>query len=282
MKVFVFVVNFETDDHLLRFLHSVADARGECPSVEALVHVQDNSRKPPEELEAFRGRLRVPDIQVTLHSSGENEGYFGVLPRAQSLVPGDADFAVYCNPDLLLDADFFRNLERLRGRADGVIAPAVLSLEGGVDLNPNFVRRPGRGGLRFRRWVYSHRSAYAAFDALVRVRECLGGWQRRLRRGEVPASRIYAAHGSMLLFADVGFFRRLPAYPCFLYGEELFVAEEARIAGVPVVYEPSLRVRNVRHAALGKLHTDDKRRLAKESVTFILERYYEERRAESP
>lgn len=281
MKVFFFVVNYESDDHLLRFLRSIAAAMEGCPSAEALVHVQDNSRKPPEELEAFRSRLCTPGVPVTLQSTGTNEGYFGVLPLAQSLVPGDADFAIYCNPDLLLDADFLRNLERLRGGDRGVIAPAVLSLEGGFDLNPNFVRRPGRRGLRFRRWVYSHRSVYAAFDALVRVRERLGGWRRRLRRGDVLSSRIYAAHGAMLIFADVGFFRRLPPYPCFLYGEELFVAEEARIAGVPVVYEPSLRVRNVRHAALGKLPTDYMRRLALESVTFILDRYYGRDRASS-
>jgi hypothetical protein len=135
VKVFFFVVKYESDDHLLRFLRSSAAAMEGCPSAEALVHVQDNSRKPPEELEAFRSRLCTPGVPVTLQSTGTNEGYFGVLPLAQSLVPGDADFAIYCNPDLLLDADFLRNLERLRGGDRGGSRPRSSPWRGDSTLN---------------------------------------------------------------------------------------------------------------------------------------------------
>jgi hypothetical protein len=83
----------------------------------------------------------------------------------------------------------------------------------------------------------------------------------------------------VFIFADVDFFLTLPAFPCFLFGEELFVAEEARIAGVSVVYEPSLRVRDVRHASVSQLANEMRRTLLLKSMTFILNQYYTEQSA---
>ncbi len=214
-----------------------------------------------------------------MHSLGTNTGYFGGLRLAQSLVPVDADHVIYSNPDVLVDPEFLVNLSRIRKTSCGVVAPAILSLEDGSNLNPMYRRRLSTTRLRFMQWIHAHRLPYAILNRLSWLKNMGCGWIRRLRWLETGSTPIYAAHGAFFMFADVDFFLRLPEYPCFLFGEELFVAEEARIAGVSVVYEPSLRVRDERHVSTGRLPGELKRLLALKSVEFILDRYYSSDRA---
>lgn len=279
MNVFFFVVNYKMDDHLGRFVQSVAAAQAVCLSANVDVHVLDNSQKTEHEVMQLRSRLGVAGVSVTVHSPGTNDGYFGGLRRAQSLVPAGTDCVIYCNPDVLLDPDFLLILERILGSTGGVVAPTILSLKDGIDLNPQYRQRLSEGKLRRLQWIYAHRLTYVIFNVLARVKEVFSGWRRRSSQAGITSISIYAAHGAMFIFADVEFFLRLPAFPCFLFGEELFIAEEARIAKVSVVYEPSLRVRDVRHASISQLPDEFRRSLSLKSVKFILNQYYSEHRA---
>ena len=276
MNVLFFVVNYKMDDHLGRFVQSIAAAQAVCQSANVDVHVLDNSQKTEHEVMQLRSRLGVAGVSVTVHSPGTNDGYFGGLRRAQSLVPEGTDCVIYCNPDVLLDPDFLLGLERILGSTGGVVAPTILSLKDGIDLNPQYRQRLSEGKLRLLQWIYANRLTYVIFNELARAKERFSGWRHRSRQAGFTSMPIYAAHGAVIIFTDVEFFRRLPAFPCFLYGEELFVAEEARKSGVSVVYEPSLRVRDVRHVSISQLPGEFRRSLALKSVTFILNRYYSE------
>jgi len=279
MNVFIFVVNYKEDDHLVRFVQSVAEAQAVCRSANVDVHVLDNSEKTVPELKQLRSLVDVVGVPVTLHSTGTNDGYFGCLRLAQSLVAEGTDCLIYCNPDVLLDADFLLMLEPILGSTGGVVAPMILSMKNEAELNPKYRQRLSEGKLRRLHWIYAHRLTYAIFNELARVKEAFCKWGRRLPPAGITSIPIYAAHGAMFIFADVEFFLRLPAFPCFLFGEELFIAEEARIARVSVVYEPSLRVRDVRHASISQLPDDFRRSLSLKSVKFILNQYYTEHRA---
>jgi GT2 family glycosyltransferase len=195
---------------------------------------------------------------------------------AQSLVHEKTDAVVYCNPDLFINSDFFTVLEHtLKTVVGGVIAPSILSLRDGFDLNPQYRKKLSRTKLKCLQRIYAYRLFFSSYNALGRIKEVVSGWNYWLRRGSKEASAtIYAPHGAMFIFTDIGFFRRLPSFPCFLFGEELFVAEEARLAGVPVVYEPALRIHDVRHASVGLLPKEFLRVLCYKSVTFLLNRYY--------
>lgn len=274
MNVFFFVVNYKADDHLVRFVQSVAAAQTACPAAHVDVHVLDNSEKSMPELEQLRARTAVASVPVTLHSLGSNCGYFGGLHLAQSLVPGTTDCLVYCNPDVLLGGDFFGVLERIAQHGGGVVAPAILSLQDGFDQNPKYRQRLSEKKLRRLQRIYACRFAYVIFNLLARGKEVASARRRRSPKRCLVSTPIYAPHGAVFIFTDLGFFRRLPPFPCFLFGEELFVAEEARLAGVSVVYEPSLLVRDVRHASIRQLTGEFRRLLMWKSVTFILDRYY--------
>jgi GT2 family glycosyltransferase len=268
MKLLLFVVNYCADEPLKRLLESVGRARARSPETRVTVYVLDNSLKDRSAQSELAAALAGFDFQVTVEHAKDNLGYFGGLPIAQS-VGADADCVIYANPDIVLHDDFFLRLEEPR-ECVGLLAPRILPLHGGADLNPKYARRLPRAKLERLEWIYSHLISYRAYNALGTLRE-------RGRRSfrDLPRQRIYCPHGSIFVFTDVGFFCALPPYPCFLFGEELFVAEEARLAGVEIWYEPDLRVTDIRHASVSLLASERRRRSYHESVTHILRQYYE-------
>ncbi|MSR21387.1 MAG: hypothetical protein EXR91_10520 [Gemmatimonadetes bacterium] len=279
MHVAIFVVNYRADDHLLRLVESIELAAAASGRTSYEVHVLDNSCKDQQDATDLQAELRNRKHAVALHSTGRNDGYFGVLGLAQSLVPPEADCVIYSNPDVMLADDFFVELERGRTQG-GVMAPAIVPVEGGSDQNPQYVDRLNAFKLRYLRAIYARQFTYSAFVTAARIRDRIR--EMLSRPGPAPDEEspeprtIYAAHGALFVFRDVGFFLSLPAYPCFLFCEELFVAEEARRRGVRVVYNPCLRVSDVRHASISRLPSRAIRAYMHESVCYILTQYYDD------
>ncbi len=272
MHVVIFVVNYKADDHLRRFVGSVQEAKAAADGTTVEVHVLDNSCKGSHELEEARAP-QGGGIPISVHSTGRNEGYFGVLPLAQSIVPATTDVILYSNPDLLLDPDFFLELGPAL-RSGGILAPAIIARDDGFDQNPKYVHRLTERKLKRLRVLYANPVTFAAFNAAARLREILQPRRSQVRSYDVGTREVYAPHGALFVFTDVSFFLGLPPYPCFLFGEELFVAEEARREGVKIVYAPRLRVEDVRHASVSALSRHDLRVYMHQSVSWILSRYY--------
>jgi hypothetical protein len=273
MRVVIFVVNYHTDDHVLRLLESVSGAWGLVREQAIDVHVLDNSARNETGNGAWRRRLRESEVPATLHQSATNAGYFGNLGLAQRLTD-DATAVIYCNPDIVLDPTFFAELAKIGDV--GVIAPAIVSIADGFDQNPKYESRLSAAKLRRLERIYSNGLLFSAYGVAGRAKELFASHRRNGSRSAGLPRPIYAPHGAMFVFTDIPFFRALPPYPCFLFGEELFVAEEARLAGVPVIYRPELRVHDVRHAAVSALPRSRLRSLMRESVVHILAEYYAE------
>lgn len=273
MRVVSFVINYRTDEHVARFIESTARALTAAPQIDFQLHVLDNSEKDDRGLAVFRAALGGMAQWAEVRRIERNKGYFGPLSCAQSLVPAGTDYVMYGNADILLESDFFSVLARLRP-SGGIIAPSILTVEGSFDQNPLYRTRLSAAKLRRLRAVYSNGAAFRAYCGAGALKERLLSRGGRPRLGSRPDRDIYAGHGALFVFADVGFFLALPEYPVFLYGEELFVAEEARLRGVSWVYEPELLVRDERHASISQLTSDRRRAYLHESISYILSRYY--------
>jgi GT2 family glycosyltransferase len=274
MNVLVYVVNYRVDRHLASFIDSVRTAMGSCASARVELHVHDNSERPESERQRFLDAIGASEEWIHVHFSPVNDGYFGGLGRAQALTHDGTDCVLFCNPDVVLAPDLLVNLATIARSTRGIVAPSIVSADDGFDQNPKYAKRLTREKLVRLSRVYSSGLAYATYVGLARIREKILG-----RKASDPPSRstaVYAPHGSVLVFTDTTFFRQLPRYPCFLFGEELFVAEEARRHGVPVVYEPSVRVRDQRHASIRLISARARRELMRTSVRYILDRYYDE------
>ena len=85
---------------------------------------------------------------------------------------------------------------------------------------------------------------------------------------------IYAPHGAMFIFNDLDFFKNLKSFPCFLFGEEIFIAEEAIKNNTLIYYKPSIKVYDVRHASISLLSNKFKRDLYYKSIDYLLKSYY--------
>jgi GT2 family glycosyltransferase len=100
----------------------------------------------------------------------------------------------------------------------------------------------------FRSWLVlnTYELASAAFYRIRTIARKLTGASAVL--GRVPGGTIYAPHGSFLIFSSE-YFRAGGSldFPCFLFGEEVYLAEVLRKLGLDVVYEPSLEVVHQEH-----------------------------------
>lgn len=199
----------------------------------------------------------MPNVSVV--DSTENRGYFGGARHGLSLYLENhplPDWAIVSNVDLLIgDSQFLSRLATLTGlQGVGVVAPGIRSAATGRDQNPFIAKRPSAARMHAYKWIYRSSVMLNAYELAAAAFHRLHG-RFGLRNGagsiSAPDARrtIYAPHGSFLIFA-AEYFRRGGTFdfPCFLFGEEIYVAETVRALGLEVVYDPSLVVTHQEHA----------------------------------
>jgi len=272
MKVLFFVINYNTDDHVIRLLESIITAN-KFTNLDINVHVIDNSKKTKDDEDTFR--KRVQSKGAFLHSSGDNLGYFGCIPIAQDILKQtDADCVVYCNPDLFLSSDFFVELKSVLNYK-GVVAPSIISIEEGFDQNPKYINRLSRFKMCRLKVIFSNSFLYLLYFGIYRFKELLFSIKsKRKHNFSTQMFSIYAPHGAIFIFTDVSFFKNLSPYPCFLFGEEIYIAEEAMRNGINIYYTPGVKVYDSRHASISKLNNNYIRKLHYRSIDYLLKNYY--------
>ncbi len=273
MKVCVFVVNYKTDNHVLQCVRSIVASVERTHGIEVEVFVFDNSEKEQSEFERFQILVRENCDYARVICSDKNVGYFGCFQNAQSLSGGDCGCIIYCNPDIVFDTDFFGALNREYADSNAILAPKIIAGTDGFDQNPIYENRLSRQMLSALRLVYRNRLLLHLYAMVAFLKNMVRRHRYRERKG-LPSSAVYAAHGSIFVFTNIDFFRSLDAFPCFLFLEELFVAEEARLANVSVLHAPGLIVSHERHVSIRSLATKAKIVYLAESLDFILKRYY--------
>ena len=199
-----------------------------------------------------------------------NLGYLGGARHALATLGtplGGPAWTVVLNTDVSAPADLVSGL--LARSPVTVVAPRVWSLTRHRDQNPYLRSRPTkRDRLRWR-----------AMFAVLPVARAVVWWTNRPRRGSVvtgpetasPASAdVYAPHGSCLVLPRAYFERGGDlTHGCFLFGEEITIAERCRELGIPVRYDPSLCFEHREHASTGTWRSPEVLRWQRESVRYV-------------
>ncbi len=262
-------VNYNSYNELDSYLSSinVSASKQEGCHLSIDVIVADNSTKKKV---VDNGKYSRINVSVQEYN---NPGYFGGGLSVYNSVShiSEYNFVILSNVDLKVEEDFFDHLLNVNFTKDiGWIAPGILSKKDNRDMNPKIVKRYSRRTLKMLRIMYKY-----PFLKRLYVNTLF-----RARHSEIITDRkerdIYAGHGSFIVLTNsfVQKYKKL-VYPVFLFGEEVFVGEMVRLAGLKTRYVPSIVVFDDAHVSTGKLNNNVNNKYNVEALTYLLKQFYE-------
>lgn len=214
-------------------------------------------------------RVKTPlQVDIEIADNGkDNRGYLGGALPIYNAKAQDYDYVSISNVDLALAPDFFEQLLKLDGKGIGWIAPDIYTDKINRHENPCMLSRPTQRNFRIWNIIYSSTWIYRLYHALYILKS--------KQQKEYPACTIYAGHGSFMLFTKA-FVQKNPEihFPGFMYGEEIYLAELVRRAGLIVRYEPVLHIDNIGNINTGTMKQSLKSRWSKESLRAIYKTFF--------
>lgn len=245
MKILVLAVNYNSNEKAKAYLTSWDKAaQVACIDTEVTVVVADNSEK----YETMQGDWpSLCWMQVPTHA---NRGYLGAVSYVIQEKKFDLnvfDYCVICNVDLEVSQDFLTILEKKQyENTIGCIAPMIYSLGEHRNRNPKILSRPSAKKMRSFQLMYE-------FPVIYQLNKVKNHFRNKREHVYKEQLQIYAPHGSFMIFTrPVASFLQSFQYPAFLFGEEIYFAENIRQMGLHVIYEPELKVTDHDHESTGK------------------------------
>ena len=210
------------------------------------------------------------DVFVSNNTKEDNPGYFGAIKRLlQQVNAKDYDYSIISNVDLMLEENFFQILADYNCSEDtGWIAPQIWSNLEERDRNPKVLNRYSLKKLQILRTFYQ----FPILDTLY-----TSTFYKKKKYESHQAGQIYAGHGSFIILTR-RFFELCGKidYPVFLFCEEIYLAEMCRKAGLKVLYEPSLIVKDTEHASTGRMNHGFYCRCNYEAMQYIIKTFYQQ------
>lgn len=271
-------VNYETTEQCDQFVRRYLRTRS-LPDRTQLVVVDNSSADRRSDL-ARLASAWGPDVALLLAPS--NLGYLGGAryalesPRCAKAL-ARVDWLIVSNVDLSYDhGQLERALAAHDPSAVAAIAPRIVSAADRSELNPFMATRPSP--LRMRSYQLLFRS-FAVLVGYSWVSEAIRRATRALRStARVSPGGIYAPHGSFFILSRRCFGSAAAlAHRPFLFGEEIFVAERARNAGLPIVFDPSIRIEHADHASTRHLPKRSLHRFHRDAADWIARTYFSSR-----
>ncbi len=252
MKILLVCVNYNSPQSACAYIDSISGS--DLASVELDVVLVENSVEPVLKLQSKVNSYSWFHYRAFCN----NVGYFGGIRAGLSGYScRDYDYVICSNVDLLMsDPGFFTKLSQKKIQKHCMaIAPDIRSSVTGAKLNPYLKSRPHKKKMCFTklmfRW-YLLSVLYQLFFVLKSVVRLGSHNKKSSQITDGSAMKIYAPHGSFMIFTKYYFesggdFN----HPCFLYGEELYVAEQIAKNEGHVKYCPDLQVSHAEHSSTG-------------------------------
>lgn len=207
--------------------------------------VVDNS--PTEDCAEVVGDfVGLAEDRVKYLRSGGNVGYLPGASYALRRYPllEDESHVVVCNPDLVFEPDFISGLRSLANveLEESLLSPQVLDARSTRQMNP-YLMRPPKLAYRFGVAVGSTWPSMIPMARRLKsvIRSDAGAGFGVSGKDDQACVKVYATHGSLFIlprrFFELGgsLDNRFP-----LYGEEEFIARQAREFGLETVFVPGI------------------------------------------
>ncbi|MCI8485301.1 MAG: hypothetical protein HFH41_13335 [Lachnospiraceae bacterium] len=269
MKILLICVLYNSYEAFEKYIKSIENALfNSNGQVELDICVVDNSNEPIDIQNNYKN-VRVR--QIITH---DNLGYFGGVKFAinsGNYRLSDYSYYIISNVDLIMDHTFFSELGKINlDKNIGCVAPSIWSdIEHG-DRNPKMIDRTNAKKLKLLRIMYKFPLLHMFYEKAFYLR-------RRKKVQDQRETYIYAPHGSFMLFtSSFRTFLSVMNYPVFLFGEEIFIAENLRKNHLKTVYQPCLKIYDAEHVSTGTLKSKAYYRYNYEAVDMLLRRYFNE------
>lgn len=215
--------------------------------------------------EQVKGKLKV-DIEIA-DNGNDNRGYLGGALPIYNAKATDYDYVSISNVDLELAPDFFEQLLQIETKDIGWLAPDIFTEKIKRHENPYMLSRPTKRDFIVWNIIYSNSLLYRLYHSLYILKS--------QKSKEYPSCKIYAGHGSFMLFtkAFVEQYSELH-FPTFMYGEEIWLAELTQASKLGVLYAPSLRIENTGNISTGLINQAQKSKWSKDSLYFIFNQFF--------
>jgi GT2 family glycosyltransferase len=272
--VLLICVKYGADEETARYLESLRRLQGQS---NLHVLIVDNTVEAVADLPT--------NSSFAVLRSNENLGYLGGARLGISRYLEEhplPDWLIVSNVDLLItDAYFTQKLSALKFAPDvGAVAPRIASALTGRDQNPFMRSRPSAIRMHAYKWLYRSWLALNAHELVSAVFQWVRSAVGRFTRTTADIRRdlsgeIYAPHGSFLILSKE-YFRAGGSldFPCFLFGEEIYLAESLRKLGLDVIYEPSLEVVHQEHKSTRLLKSRKLARFVACSAAYCADTYF--------
>ncbi|NOR69066.1 MAG: hypothetical protein GQ532_05135 [Methylomarinum sp.] len=221
------------------------------------------------------GEISTADLfDVIVVENQANNGYFpGCLTGyTQSLTNGrQYDAMLVSNVDIEVADDFFSQLFLLNAcyKQDPIIiAPSIVSLSENKDRNPKVKIRFSKKQMQ--KYLFLYRIPY------------LHSFYKKTFYRSKPSTatmangtEIYAPHGSFIVFlSGEEYWRNMLEYPVFLFGEEIYIGEQASKHNISVKYHAELKVIDSDHASTGIENESFIRKHNLSAISYLYNRYW--------
>ncbi len=202
----------------------------------------------------------------------KNLGYFGAARLAwetESTQHGLPDYFVVSNFDLSFDPEhFFADYMLAESKQTALVSgPSIISDLNGTALNPMYLQRISLSRINRLLLVTSFYPFYWIYQLLHYIKRNIKGKQQQELHGDVQS---YAIHGSMMFFTRHYFQRGGHLkFDSFLYGEELFVAEQLHQMGENCLVHLDMKVKHEEHSTTGKIKGPGHMKFLNQSLRYL-------------
>lgn len=263
MKIIIFCVNYNTYDLLRTYLSSLDKSCYNTKTICDVIVIDNSSKKRVIDYTPINFRLKVK-------KESKNLGYFPSIRKEMLSVENinSYDFIILSNVDMLFENNTICDLAKLQIEGDiGWIAPQIYSKTLNKDLNPQAIKRYSLKKIKILRFAFKYPIIHFIYARTLHK-------LKRHSRSKSPKG-IYAGHGSFIILTK-RYIEECGAldFPNFLYGEEIFLAEECRLHHLKVLYLPKIKVIDIGRASTGKLKSRDYYRYNYNGLNYLINRYY--------
>jgi len=269
IRTAIVLVNYYKEEELIQFVNHFL-----VPQLtkERKILVVDNGSHGSLLTEEFES-----NYHVTVLNPKSNLGYFGAARYAydylkeKSKIP---DNFIVSNFDLSLDAKIFLDTmeEKVNNISAAVIGPNIKSSLSGAALNPMYRERIGKRKINLLIFITS-------FYILYFFYQCLHHIKRKLfvaKRPSPNAGYVYSVHGSFMIFKRSYFESGGHLnFSSFLYGEEIFTAEECRRLSLKIYFDNTINVEHSEHTTTGNFKNRQHTKWLNQSLRYLRKAYYE-------